>query len=155
MATQRILGKLIWSLEMAKKTITKAEKEERVLVVAEMLLTGYRKEEVIVACTNKWKVAKSTVQKYIKLSFVKFKEAQNPATDELLAFHIEARLRLLKQSIKNKENTQIALQILMDVAKIQGIYGEAEKKSKGTHTVEEYREIMESITQGLVTFSRN
>ena len=106
---------------MMKKKANKAEIEERKLYVLNLLLEGKKIKDICRIATEKWNISRRQVERYITSSYELFhKEFENIVKNDI-AYHAALRMHLYSIAY-DKGNYRTCLEILKDLAKIQGLY---------------------------------
>ena len=103
---------------MAKST--NAEIEKRVKEITNLLLNGYSRLDII-QYSSKYKVSDRQIDTYIKKALEGFRENIKEDLKTNFSIHINQRYNLYKIAIK-ESNLKLALEILKDIAKLQGLY---------------------------------
>lgn len=126
---------------MAKKKSTskkpdKAQKEDRIREVQQMLIDGLFTKDIITECMGRWNVTDRTVYTYIETAFKEFKELRQKDMESSLARHIETRWMLYKKLLANSTNKRSKRlttnpkviaelrALLQDIARLEGLYVE-------------------------------
>ncbi len=101
--------------------MSKEDESLRVRQVQEWLLQG---QIVVDICRNimkAWSIEEHDAIKYIADAFEDFQKRADIDLDKTKAYHIQLRLTLYRKAVEAKEH-KLALQILADLGKIEGIY---------------------------------
>lgn len=104
--------------------------EERVRMVITWILNGYFTKDIISQITTSWKgVGERMAYKYIKKARNEIKEVRAKETEDLIAWHQAARLKLYNglDGKKTASGAFAAMDILKDMAKIDQLYVEKHK----------------------------
>jgi ribosome-binding ATPase YchF (GTP1/OBG family) len=104
----------------------------RVNEIVQMFLNGFRPSEIKAFITQSYDVSEWTVDKNIKQARAIILEDLSKDREASLAEALAIRRRLRKEAIESGDN-KLALEILKDEAKIQGLYDEVQSHS---HTIE-------------------
>lgn len=104
-----------------KRRFTDAEIENATDVVYEMILNGYSSREIKRYLSERYDISDRTGDRYIQRASDKIKEEGAKKRESSLEKHIVRRERLYQKAIKNGDS-KLALQILGDLAKVEGIY---------------------------------
>lgn len=99
----------------------KEDEKLRVRQVQEWLLQGQLVTDICRNIMNAWNVTEPQAIKYIADAFDDFTKRADISFKDTVAFHIQLRLTLYKKAVEAKE-FKLALQILADLGKIEGIY---------------------------------
>lgn len=92
----------------------------RVRQVQEWILEGHSSSDICRNCTATWGIKHRQAEHYIRKAFLNFVEETSQDDEKKKAFHIKARMKIYKHSIKyNKYDT--SLNILDSLARIEGI----------------------------------
>lgn len=106
---------------MMKKKSNKAEIEERILYVLNLLLEGKKTKDICRIATGKWNISRRQVERYITSSYkLLHKEFENILKNDLV-YHMALRMHLYSISYE-KGNYRTCLEIMKDLAKLQGLY---------------------------------
>jgi len=105
-------------------------------IVDEMLSQGFSHsrciQELVKAGISKEEAERAIVDVYHEWKSHYFSD--DLEKEDLRAFHIELRLRLLESAIRN-ERTSVALAVLESLAQMQGVHGAETDDSKGQNLV--------------------
>lgn len=110
-------------------------KMQRVRQVQEWMLEGYLTPDIIKSCMAKWNIKEPMAFRYIREARQGFQAIRIKELEDRIAFHIAARLKLYNGlEGKTKSNgASVALEILKDIAKVEGVYVERVEQTN-THT---------------------
>lgn len=103
-----------------KKRITQTEITERLRKIEELLLSGAARDDVIQYASQNWSIGKRQTDAYIGKVNTRLKLNLQKDLVENYNWHLEARKKLLLKCIL-KEKYGVALEILKDIAKLQGL----------------------------------
>jgi len=106
---------------MMKKKSNKAEIEERKLYVLNLLLEGKKTKEICRVATGKWNISRRQVERYITFSYKLFHNEFENIVKNDIAYHSALRMHLYSIAY-GKGNYRTCLEILKDLAKLQGLY---------------------------------
>jgi len=113
----------------------KADDYLKVRQIQEEFLKGKNQTDIVYQLCNQWKVSKATAYRYIIKALELFKEQSIAKIEHKKAYHVQARMKLFEKAMEiNKPNPKFALEILIDLAKIEGLYVE---KIDNTHVIKE------------------
>jgi len=121
-----------------------AKMNYRINQVVEWILQGKVDSDVCKQCQS-WGVSYRTAMRYIKQARAMVHKYSAEKIDYTIGFHIGARLKLYRESLEKGDHAQIQLQILMDLAKIQGVYAHQAaryKAKEGTISPAEYADFL-------------
>jgi hypothetical protein len=106
-----------------KKKADKITFEQRVRTVMEWLLAGYITKDILKQCELNFAVDERMAYKYIKASYVEFKEFSKGQIEDLTAKHIAMRYKLFNEleGKKTASGASVAGQLLDRIAKLEGI----------------------------------
>ncbi len=99
----------------------KAEIEDRVLYISQLLLEGKRTKEICRIASEKWKISRRQVERYIASAYKNWYKEFEKRRRTILEYHVALRMNLYRISYEQK-NYPICLQILKDLAKLEGLY---------------------------------
>ena len=102
----------------------KIEFAKRIRSVQEWLMSGVSTTDIITQCKNKWELSERQAYRYVKKAYEEFRKMSEEDIENRRSFHIEARLKLyrdLKDKNVNK-SAAVAIDILRDIAKLEGLY---------------------------------
>jgi len=103
----------------------KAEIEDRVLYISQLLLEGKRTKEICRIASEKWKISRRQVERYITSSYKNLHKEFEKRRKRILDYHIALRMNLYRIAYEQK-NYPICLQILKDLARLEGLYDDIE-----------------------------
>lgn len=106
---------------MMKKKANKAEIEERKLYILNLLLEGKKTKDICRIATEKWDISRRQVERYITSSYELIHKDFEGIVKNDIAYHYALRMHLYQISY-NKGNYRTCLEILKDLAKMQGLY---------------------------------
>lgn len=110
------------------------ETDKRVRHVVEWVLDCHDTADIISTCVSRWGVGERQAYNYLRDARKILKKQNDKDIEETKAFHVAARKKLFR-GIPNKSDpyqAQVALNILQDMAKIQGGYPEKAATLKAT-----------------------
>ena len=116
-----------------KKKSNKAEIEERKLYVSNLLLEGKETKDICRIATEKWKISRRQVERYITSSYKLWHKDFENRRNMFLEYHIALRMNLYRIAYE-RENYRFCLTTLKDVAKLEGLYDNSETLSQ-EHTI--------------------
>jgi hypothetical protein len=99
----------------------KVEIGERVLCISQLLLEGKRTKEICRIASEKWKISRRQVERYIASAYKNWYKEFEKRRRTILEYHVALRMNLYRISYEQK-NYPICLQILKDLAKLEGLY---------------------------------
>lgn len=105
------------------KRSTKAEKLKREAIVYKMLLTETPRPEICQFMTEKYRLSERQVDRYIKDAAEKLEKDISRKTKAGLSYHLSKRDLLFNRAYKDN-NINLALSVLRDRAKLEGLYVE-------------------------------
>jgi hypothetical protein len=100
----------------------KVEIEERILYISQLLIEGKRTKEICRNMSEKWKISRRQVERYINSSYKLWHKEFKNKTKIILDYHIALRMNLYRIAYE-EENYRNCLEILKDLAKLEGLYG--------------------------------
>jgi hypothetical protein len=95
----------------------------RIRQVQEWLLQGHLVTDICRNIIKLWSIDQPAALEYIASAFDDFTKQTKQGYQETKAYHVQLRLSLYKQAMEAKE-FKTALQVLTDLAKIDGVYPE-------------------------------
>lgn len=104
------------------KGANKVEKLKRIRIIQEYLVLGKNPKDIIVQVSNQWDITPRMASNYVKSAFDDFKNISSNNIEALRGYHVQARLKLLDWSMDNDKRKAFALDVLQDLAKLQGLY---------------------------------
>lgn len=117
----------------------KIEVYKRIRQVQEWIMEGHSTTDIVYNSKDKWSVDERTGYRYIKKAFELFITQTENETNERRAFHIQSRMRLYKESLKDKRNSKISLDILDSIAKLESLFvHNVDLTTKGKSIVPQY-----------------
>ncbi|MFZ4412461.1 MAG: hypothetical protein ACOYOV_05195 [Bacteroidales bacterium] len=105
------------------------ENEKRIRSVQEWLMSGQCTTDIITQCVNLYGISSRQAYTYLKKAYKEFKKISEEQIEERRSFHIEARLKLYRD-LKDKNTSKsaaVAVDILKDIAKLEGLYVEKQE----------------------------
>ena len=108
------------NLHVSSKT-TKVAIEKRILHISQLLLEGKRTQEICRNMSEKWQISKRQVERYIASSYKLWHKELKNQTKKILDYHIALRMNLYRIAYEEK-NYRNCLEILKDLAKLEGLY---------------------------------
>lgn len=110
--------------------ISKDEYGKRVRVVFEWILQGYSTCDIIRQICGQWGIGDRAAYKIHKRAWDQLQEINNRSLEEKKAYHIELRLKLMRDlKFKTEPNgARAALRIADSIAKIDGVIPKNEPK---------------------------
>lgn len=94
---------------------------ERVLCISQLLLEGKRTKEICRIASEKWKISRRQVERYIASAYKNWYKEFEKRRRTILEYHVALRMNLYRISYEQK-NYPICLHILKDLAKLEGLY---------------------------------
>ena len=117
---------------MAKNPANKVEKLKRIRVIQEYLIIGKNPKDIVTQVSSTWNITPRMAQYYVRKAFEEFKLMNQKDIESLLGYHVQARLKLLDWSMESDKRKPFALDVLKDLAKLQGLYvNKVDLTSKG------------------------
>lgn len=114
----------------------KGEKIKRIRIIQEYLVLGKNPKDIISQVSNQWGITQRMARHYVNKAFEEFKELSGKDIESLRGFHISARMKLLDWAMESEKRKPFALEILHDMAKLQGLYvNKIDHTSKGESIV--------------------
>lgn len=89
-------------------------------------MRGYSSADIVTSGVEKWGCDERTMKRYIADAYEGFKEATGEQLETRRSFHIETRMKLYRDVTEKQKpgSAGVALEILKDVAKLEGLYVE-------------------------------
>lgn len=110
---------------------TKATVAKRIEEVTKLLVHGAEFEDIRqIATTRGWGVSDRQIRRYMKWALERMAKDASRDRRQVLGLHLKKRRALYAQSIRG-DNHRLALQIIRDEAKLQGLYPPTNGGSKG------------------------
>jgi len=110
---------------MSKRS-DKVEMERRVRTVQEYILMDYPYADIVAQCIQKWGVCDRQAKRYIQDAYDSFKATLEKNFEKRLGFHLQRRMKLLRQLDPEERRTatgvRAELLVLRDIAKLEGLY---------------------------------
>lgn len=98
----------------------------RIRAVQEYILMEYTYTDIMRQCVLQWNVSEMQSKRYIKEAYKNWMEITNKQMDERRDYHIQARMRQIRnmtQEMKNNvQGQELILKIRKDIAAIEGLY---------------------------------
>ena len=114
---------------MAKKT-TKAQREQRVRAVYELLLSDAPRPDILQYCSNQWDVSAKTTDNYIKAATKLISEEAARMRKNSMNKHLAQRALLRYKALKDNDK-RLAFEILRDESKLLDLYPADRKEISG------------------------
>ncbi|NCT92933.1 MAG: hypothetical protein GXC72_00790 [Chitinophagaceae bacterium] len=98
--------------------------EERTRTVIQWVLKGYFTKDIIYQAKLSWQVEERQAYNYLKRAKGEIKKIRSKDLKDLIAWHQGVRMQLYNQ-LENKKSpsgTCAAMEVLKDMAKIDGVY---------------------------------
>lgn len=110
---------------MSQKS-TKIETDKRTRAVQEWMMQGHSSADIVRQCTAQWNITGRQAYKYIRKAYEAFRAQAENDIEARKQFHIHSRLKLFRdlQDKKASKPAGVALAILQDIAKLEGLYVE-------------------------------
>ena len=89
-------------------------------------MQGFSSADIVRQCTTQWSITERQGYKYIKQAYRLFRAQVEKDVDTQKELHVQSRLKLYRE-LKDKslgKSAGVALSILQDIAKLQGLYVE-------------------------------
>ena len=99
----------------------KIEIGERVLCISQLLLEGKRTKEICRIASEKWKISRRQVERYITSAYKNWYKEFAKRRRTILEYHLALRMNLYRIAYE-QENYRFCLTTLKDVAKLEGLY---------------------------------
>lgn len=122
---------------MNKKS-SKIETDKRTRSVQEWMMQGHTTSDIVRQCTASWSITPRQVYKYIRKAYEAFKESAEKDLEARKQFHIHSRLKMFRD-LRDKSSCKpagVALEILKDIAKLEGLYVEKVDHTTGGKPIE-------------------
>lgn len=100
----------------------KGEKLKRIRIIQEYLVIGKNPKDIITQVSNQWDISPRMARSYVNKAFEDFRQLSGKDIESLRGFHITARLKLLDWAMDSDKRKTFALEVLQDIAKLQGLY---------------------------------
>lgn len=111
---------------MSKKSrtlgVSKVEKVKRIRLIQEDLINGIVPAKIVEKYSDEWSLTERMINHYIKTAFDDFKKLSGQNIDSIRGFHLQARMGLLEFAMSKEKYKTFALDVLQDMAKLQGLY---------------------------------
>jgi len=111
---------------MSKKSralgVSKIEKVKRIRLIQEDLINGILPAKIVEKYSGEWNLTERMINHYIKTAFDDFKKLSGQNIDSIRGFHLQARMSLLEFAMSKEKYKPFALDVLQDMAKLQGLY---------------------------------
>ncbi len=104
------------------KGANKVEKLKRIRIIQEYLVLGKNPKDISNQVATAWDISPRMAQHYIKKAFDDFKSMSGKDIESLRGFHIQSRMKLLDWAMESDKRKPFALDVLQDMAKLQGLY---------------------------------
>jgi hypothetical protein len=98
----------------------KVEKLKRIRIIQEYLVLGKNPKDIVTQVASAWGITPRMAQHYVNKAFDDFKTLSGQNIESLRGFHIQSRMKLLDWAMER--NKTLALDVLQDMAKLQGLY---------------------------------
>lgn len=108
---------------MAGIKIDKIEKERRIRVVQEWILSDHTSPDIVSQAAAKWGVSVRQAYRYVADAYKGFRETNEVVVANRLHYHIQRRMKLLRDLEKKNTSHSIkaSLNILDSMAKLEGV----------------------------------
>ena len=110
---------------------TKVSIEERILSISQLLLEGKRTNEICRNMSEKWQISRRQVERYIASSYKLWHKEFKNQSKTILDYHIALRMNLYRITYE-EQNYHYCLEILKDLAKLEGLYDKDNDLEKQT-----------------------
>lgn len=111
---------------MAKKTrdkgADKGEKLKRIRIIQEYLVLGKNPKDIVSQVAVQWDITPRMARYYVNKAFEDFRSMSGKDLETLRGYHITARMKLLDWAMETDKRKPFALDVLQDMAKLQGLY---------------------------------
>lgn len=133
---------------MAGSRVDKIEKERRIRVVQEWLLSDATHADIITQGAGKWGTSARQMQRYIADAYEGFKKMTDGLVAHRLHYHIQRRMKLLRDLEKKNQasSVNVSLSILDSMAKLEGIM-----VSKHEHAGKDGEPLIPEVTINMVS----
>lgn len=110
--------------QQPKQRATKYELDKRIVVVSGWILEGHSHSVIKASCVSTWKLTDRQAANYYKAATDKIQAETKEDLKERLAFHLAARRKLYNELTEKKkpQGVRAALDILKDIAMLEGLY---------------------------------
>jgi hypothetical protein len=99
---------------------TNAEAEQRVKIIAQLLLDGYPRPEILEYCSEKMGLRRAQTDNMISRATKRIKAINEIEVDQLIA-NVTSNYWGLFREARKKKNVAVAAQILGQISKLKGI----------------------------------
>lgn len=100
-----------------------AESQKRVAEVADMMLAGENRNEIVRFGAKKWGIKARQIEKYMVKARAALRAKINERTELSVNWHLRARMRILSQA-QQQRDARASLAVLRDIGELQGLYKE-------------------------------
>lgn len=111
---------------MAKKTrdkgADKGEKLKRIRIIQEYLVLGKNPKDIVSQVAVQWDITPRMARYYVNKAFEDFRSMSGKDLETMRGYHITARMKLLDWAMETDKRKPFALDVLQDMAKLQGLY---------------------------------
>ncbi len=111
---------------MAKKTrdkgADKGEKLRRIRIIQEYLVLGKNPKDIVNQVSQQWDITPRMARYYVNTAFNDFRQMSGKDLETLRGYHVTARMKLLDWAMESDKRKPFALDVLQDMAKLQGLY---------------------------------
>lgn len=123
---------------MDQKKSSKVETDKRTRSVQEWMMQGHTTSDIVRQCTSNWSITPRQAYKYIRKAYEAFKESAEKDLEARRQFHIHSRLKIFRdlQGKNDSKPAGVALEILKDIAKLEGLYVEKVDHTTGGKPIE-------------------
>lgn len=105
-----------------EKRASKPEKLKRIRIIQEYLVMGKNPKDIVNQVCNAWDITPRMARYYVEKAFEDFRAMSGKDVEALRGFHITARMKLLDWAMDSDKRKTFALEVLQDIAKLQGLY---------------------------------
>jgi hypothetical protein len=125
-----------------KENSSKLDKLKRIRLIQELILKDYSTGDIVTHGKEAWGLSERQIHRYISEAYEMFKELSEKNIERRLYFHIQRRMKLLRDLEKKntKGSTDTALDILDSMAEIEGL-----KKKRVEMTGENGKDLFEGF----------
>jgi len=104
------------------KGANKVEKLKRIRIIQEYLIIGKNPKDIVTQVSMAWDITERMARDYLNEAFEDFAKMSGKDVEALRGFHVAARLKLLDWAMDSDKRKTFALEVLQDIAKLQGLY---------------------------------
>lgn len=100
----------------------KGEKLKRIRIIQEYLVLGKNPKDIVSQVSVQWDITPRMASYYVNKAFEDFRKLSGKDIETLRGYHISARMKLLDWAMESDKRKPFALDVLQDMAKLQGLY---------------------------------